>query len=60
MKLLGALFWLCIAAAIMGFTKVAAWLFLALIIVLFVCAPFAVLLGIIFGVSVGGGKDCES
>lgn len=58
MRLLGALFWLFVMAVILGFSKAAVWLFMAFVVVLFVRAPFAVLLGALLGISFFGRDDC--
>lgn len=58
MKLLGAIFWLGVLALICGFSKVFVWLAIAFVLVLFVRAPFAFLLGAILGISFFGRDDC--
>lgn len=57
MKILGAIFWLGVLALIAGFPKVFVWLAIAFIVVLFVRAPFAFLLGAILGISFFSGDD---
>lgn len=58
MRLLGVIFWLFFIAVILGFSKAAAWLFILFVVVLFIRAPLAVLLGAFLGVSFFGKDDC--
>jgi len=57
MRLLGAIFWLGVAALLMGFPKVVLWLSILFVALLIFRAPFAFLLGTVLGISIFGGND---
>ena len=57
MPFIGAIVWIIILAILLGWTKIAAWLILSLLLVLIFRAPIGLLLGLIFGLFFVGRDD---